>query len=56
MRYCLVEEMLDHAEEVLLIITGGEKIQNNIHNPVCKLRPVFRSNLFESRSNYSLFE
>lgn len=51
-----VEEMVDHAKELLLIIIGGEKIQNNIHNPVCKLRLVLQSNLFESRRNYLLFE
>lgn len=49
-RYCLVEEILDHAKEILLFNIywrRGKKIQNNIHNPVSKLRLVLQSNLFE---------
>jgi len=44
----LVEEILDRAQKVLFIFIGEEKkIQNNISNPVSKLRLVLQSNLFE---------
>lgn len=44
----MVEEILDRAQKVLFIFIGEEKkIQNNISNPVSKLRLVLQSNLFE---------
>lgn len=48
-RYCLLEEILDHAKKILLfnIFFEEKKIENNIHNPVSKLRLILQSNLFE---------
>jgi len=44
----LVGEIHDHAKKIHLFnVYWRKKIQNNIHNPVSKLRLVLQLNLFE---------